>query len=53
MHILEAEKKTIAEKMSLGNLGFEELQKLSDRLIVINKLLEEKELKWLELSEMM
>jgi ATP-binding cassette subfamily F protein uup len=53
MPILEAEKKNIAEKMSLGNLGFEELQKLSDRLIDINKLLEEKELKWLELSEMM
>ena len=53
MPILEAEKKTIAEKMSLGNLGFEELQKFSDRLIEINKALEEKELKWLELSEMM
>jgi ATP-binding cassette subfamily F protein uup len=49
---LEEEKKTITEKMSTGNLGFEELQKLSKRLIAISKLLEEKELKWLELSDM-
>ena len=49
---LEEEKKTITEKMSTGNLGFEELQKLSERLIAISKLLEEKELKWLEWSDM-
>ena len=48
---LEAEKLAISEKMSVGNLAFEELQKLSDRLIAINKELEEKELRWLELSE--
>jgi ATP-binding cassette subfamily F protein uup len=52
MPALEAEKVTITEKMSTGNLGFEELQKLSDRMIVITQLLEEKELRWLELSEM-
>ncbi len=49
---LEAEKKAITEKMSTGNLGFEELQKLSDRLIGIVQLMEGKELRWLELSEM-
>ena len=53
MPALEAEKQIIADKMSTGNLGFEELQKLSDRMIQIEKALEEKELKWLELSEMM
>ena len=52
MPALEVEKKNITEKMSSGNLGFEELQKLSERLIAIDTLLEEKELKWLELSEM-
>lgn len=52
MPVLESEKQTIAEKMSTGNLGFEELQKLSDRMIAITKDLEEKELRWLELSEM-
>ena len=49
---LEAEKLVITEKMSSGNLGFEELQKLSDRMIAITQSLEEKELRWLELSEM-
>lgn len=52
MPILEAEKVSITEKMSTGNLGFEELQKLSDRMIAITKDLEAKELRWLELSEM-
>jgi ATP-binding cassette subfamily F protein uup len=49
---LEEEKKQITEKMSTGNLGFEELQKLSDRLIAIAHDMESKEIRWLELSEM-
>lgn len=49
---LESEKQLITNKMSVGNLGFEEIQKLSDRIIIITKELEEKELRWLELSEM-
>ena len=53
MPVLEAEKQTITEKMSTGNLGFEELQKLSDRMIAITQELELKELRWLELSEML
>ena len=52
MPVLELEKQTIADKMSTGNLGFEELQKLSDRMIAITQDLELKELRWLELSEM-
>ncbi len=52
MPILEAEKQSVTEKMSTGNLGFEELQKLSDRMIAITQELELKELRWLELSEM-
>ena len=47
---LEAEKTTITQQMSVGNLGFEELQKLSDRLILIDAALETKESRWLELS---
>jgi ATP-binding cassette subfamily F protein uup len=39
--------------MSSGTLNFEAIQKISDRLIEINKLLEEKESRWLELSELM
>jgi ATP-binding cassette subfamily F protein uup len=49
---LEEDKKIIAEKMSTG-LEFEELNQLSERMIVITGQLEEKELKWLELSEIM
>ena len=49
---LEAEKRNISEKMSSGNIGFEELQKLSDRMIALSNDSGEKELRWLELSEM-
>jgi ATP-binding cassette subfamily F protein uup len=38
--------------MGTGNVSFDELQKLSERIIVIDQLLGEKELRWLELSEM-
>ncbi|SJZ48222.1 ABC-F family ATP-binding cassette domain-containing protein [Sediminibacterium ginsengisoli] len=49
---LEAEKQAVAEKMSAGNLPFDELSKLSARMQEITDLLEEKEFRWLELSEM-
>ena len=45
------EKEEISEKMSGGDLPFDELQKLSNRIIEISNLLEEKEMRWLELSE--
>ena len=48
---LEAEKITIAEKMSNGDLPFEEIKKFSDRLISIDNELGMKEFRWLELSE--
>ncbi len=48
---LEAEKVTIAEQMSNGNLPFEEIKKFSDRLITIDNELGMKEFRWLELSE--
>lgn len=49
---LENEKKKIADTMGSGNLPFEELQQLSERIIEIDKILEAKELRWLELSEL-
>lgn len=49
---LEEEKKTLADQMSVGNLSFDDLSKLSDRMQAITQLLEEKEMRWLELSEM-
>jgi ATP-binding cassette subfamily F protein uup len=48
---LEAEKVTIADKMSDDKLAFEEIKKLSDRLITIDNELGMKEFRWLELSE--
>jgi DNA repair ATPase RecN len=47
---LEVEKEAIAQKM-IGHVPFEALQKLSERATEITKLLEEKETRWLELSE--
>jgi ABC transport system ATP-binding/permease protein len=48
---LEIEKKEISEKLSSAGLGFEELQKLSERIVEISGLIDQKELRWLELSE--
>ncbi|MFT4152390.1 ABC-F family ATP-binding cassette domain-containing protein [Parafilimonas sp.] len=47
---LEAEQKTLTEKLG-GNISFEEITTVSERLQQINTLLEEKEMRWLELSE--
>ncbi|MBL7719512.1 MAG: ABC-F family ATP-binding cassette domain-containing protein [Flavipsychrobacter sp.] len=48
---LEGEKAAVTEKMSSPGLPFDELQQLSSRITEITHLLEEKELRWLELSE--
>lgn len=48
---LEMEKATIVEKMSSGALPYDELQALTARITEVTQLLEEKELRWLELSE--
>lgn len=48
---LETEKKDISEKLSSSSLPFEELQKLSQRIVEISSLIDQKELRWLELSE--
>ncbi len=46
---LEQEKETVTAAMSQAGLPFDELQKLSDRITEITQLLEEKEMRWLEL----
>ncbi|HXS35683.1 MAG TPA: ABC-F family ATP-binding cassette domain-containing protein [Flavipsychrobacter sp.] len=48
---LEQEKITITEQMGNGQLSYEQVQKLSARITEVTALLEEKELRWLELSE--
>jgi ABC transport system ATP-binding/permease protein len=49
---LNREKETITQKFSDGNLPFEELQDLSQRIGEVSTLLDSKEMRWLELSEM-
>jgi len=48
---LEAEKKAISEKLSSTQTSFDELQQLSKRIVDISHLIDQKELRWLELSE--
>jgi len=48
---LEREKSKITSQLSAGNLSYDELQKLSERMGEISALIDEKELRWLELSE--
>lgn len=48
---LAKEKEMITEKLNSGNTPFEELQQLSGRIGEVTRLLDEKELRWLELSE--
>ena len=48
---LQKEKITMEEKMNSGNISFEELQKAAARISELIALIDEKELRWLELSE--
>lgn len=48
---LTSEKEAITQKLNSGDTPYEELQQLSVRIGEISKLLDEKELRWLELSE--
>lgn len=47
---LEQEKAELAERMS-SNIAYEELEQINKRMIEITTALEEKEMRWLELSE--
>ena len=51
MPALQKEKVSIEEKMNNEKLSYDELQKASERINEIIKLLDEKEMRWLELSE--
>ena len=48
---LEAEKKTIEEALSSGTLSVDEITTMSKRLPLLNDELDEKSMRWLELSE--
>ena len=49
---LEQEKAELSQKMSSTGLPYEELQRISERMTQLTEELEEKELRWLELSEL-
>ena len=51
LEALAAEKATLEEDLSSGNMEFEALQKASERIAEIIELTDEKEMRWLELSE--
>jgi ATP-binding cassette subfamily F protein uup len=48
---LDNEKKEITQKLSSVDLPFDQLQKLSERIVQIASVVDEKEMRWLELSE--
>lgn len=48
---LTHEKKLLEEKMNSGAMPYDELQKAAERISVISRLLDDKEMRWLELSE--
>ena len=51
MPLLEKEKEEITAKMSAGDADYASMQKMGERLLLIEKELEAKETRWLELSE--
>ena len=48
---LEKERANLSEQMSQPDLPFEKLQQISERINEINALIDEKEMRWLALSE--
>ncbi len=48
---LEEERKKLTEKLS-SNISYEEITAVSEKLLLINSMLEQKEMRWLELSEL-
>jgi ATP-binding cassette subfamily F protein uup len=49
---LEAEKEMLETSLNSGNLPHDELYQQSERLVKLKNLIDEKELRWLELSEL-
>ncbi len=51
MPALELERETLTAAMNSGSMSYEELETAANRIKEIGELLDEKEMKWLELSE--
>jgi ATP-binding cassette subfamily F protein uup len=52
LEALNAEKAALSEKMNSGSLPYDELQAASERFGALSAEIDEKELRWLELSEL-
>ena len=52
MKNLTKEKDTITEQLTAGTLEYAEIEKLSARFKVVSELIDQKELRWLELSDL-
>ena len=52
LETLNAEKEAIEQALSSGNISVEQITEMSKRLPVINDTIDEKEMRWLELSEL-
>ena len=48
---LEQEKQELEDKLSSGTISVQEITDLSKRLPILNEQLDEKSMRWLELSE--
>ena len=48
---LQEEKRTLEEKMNGGSMNYEDLQLAAERISTLVQLIDEKEMRWLELSE--
>ena len=48
---LEAEKHKLSDQINTATLPYDDLMKISQRIAEINELLDQKEMRWLELSE--
>jgi ATP-binding cassette subfamily F protein uup len=49
---LAQERDTITEQLTAGTLDYAEIEKLSARFKAISELIDQKELRWLELSDL-
>ena len=52
LETLNAEKEAIEQALSSGNISVEQITEMSKRLPIINDTIDEKEMRWLELSEL-
>ena len=52
IEVLEKEKSTLMDWMNAGNGTHDELMGWANRLVEVNKLVDEKSMRWLELNEL-